>query len=151
MAALGVQVKAPATKSFGVGAVQNRVLKNYRRLITAPNFRASRVILQPGDIVVARRGPGLDELLLRLQRGGSVWITPLVNLGMAVTKRESASSIMIEAGQILNKFVQNRVSRIETVHIGRIISPVDDVLAFIDKQESLGGSGCAQFRNIGVL
>src|SRR6266478_4974829 len=119
-------------------------VENYRRLITAPNFRASRVILQPGDIIVARHRKSSDDLLLWLQRGHhSAWIPPFVNFGMAVTKREAAGSVMIKSGQILVEGVLNRVSRVETVHVGRKISPVDDILAFIDKQEGLGRSRCA--------
>src|SRR5437016_2361380 len=68
---------------------------------------------------------------------------------MAVTKRESASPVMVKAGQILVESVLSRISRGETVHVRRKISPVDNVLAFVQKQESLGRSGRAWFRNFG--
>src|SRR5260370_38135314 len=82
----------------------------------SPSVLAGRVLSQPEEILVVWGG---DKFLEgRLQRRQGAAVAPLVNLGVAIGKRDSAGAVVIAGGeidQLFHCFVDGKITLIKGV------------------------------------
>jgi hypothetical protein len=109
-------------------------------LIGKSLFRGSRMLLQPGNVVVTRGRGGVWRTgrSPKVQRRGRAYITPFVDFGMAVRKREAAGSIVIGTRKIGGKLVSCRGVGGIPVRVGHEIAPIDAILAHVHEDKAAG-------------
>src|SRR5258706_15236855 len=114
-------------------------------LITAPGFRTSGVLLHPGDIQVTRDVIGIVAWSAAGDREGwtGARIAPAVDFGMAVAKGPAGCEVVVKTREILTEGVQRRSQGREPIHVGHIISPVNNVFPFVHEDKRFRGSRCA--------
>src|SRR5258707_7087537 len=111
-------------------------------LITAPGFRRSGVLLHPGDIQVTRDVIGIVAWSAAADREGRTGarIAPAMDFGMAIAKGQAGCEVVVKTREILTKRVRRRSQGREPIHVGQIISPVNNVFPFVQKEKRFRGS-----------
>ncbi len=71
-----------------------------------------------------------------------------MDFGMAVAKGQAGCEVVVKTREILTEGVQRRSQGREPIHVGQIISPVNNVFPFVQEEKRFRGSRCAVSANV---